>query len=224
MDRKRLLAVMALLGLLFIVPVSSAPGKRVSEADMEQIWTSCNLKSHMKKELFRSAVAGYNKTDSLRKKNILVIIDFTRPSTTERFFVLDMTGRKLLFHCLVAHGKNNGLLTADTFSNEPGSLKSSLGFYLTAETYTGKHGYSLRLDGLEKGFNDNARARDIVIHGADYVSVELAESAGRIGRSWGCPALPVQLSRKIIDSIAGGSCLFIYGSDRNYLSSSLFLK
>jgi hypothetical protein len=213
-----------LLAQFMFLSLKGACGTRVSEAEMNLIWTRCDLGSYMTADLFKAAVTGYNRIDSIRKKNILVIVDFTRPSSAKRFYVIDMASKRLLFHCLVAHGKNTGEDMAGNFSNEQGSLKSSLGFYLTAETYYGKHGYSLRLDGLEKGFNDNARSREIVIHGADYVSQAYLARAGRLGRSWGCPALPVELSKSIIDSISGGSCLFIYGSDRAYLSGSALIK
>jgi hypothetical protein len=125
---------------------------------------------------------------------------------------------------LVAHGKNSGENFAESFSNVPESLMSSPGFFITAETYTGKHGYSLRVDGLEKGINDNARVREIVIHGADYVSDDYIKKYGRLGRSWGCPALPAALSNKIIDKIKEGTCLFVYSTDKNYNKNTEFLK
>jgi hypothetical protein len=135
-----------------------------------------------------------------------------------------MNKKELLYVCLVAHGKNSGEKIPDHFSNKPESLESSLGFYMTAETYSGKHGYSLRLDGLEKNINDNARMREIVIHGADYVSQQFIDSHGRLGRSWGCPAIPVEISREVIDSISNGSCIFIYGKDESYFLKSAFVN
>lgn len=153
-------------------------------------------------------------------ENLLTIIDFTKASTEKRLFVIDLESRQLLFHTLVAHGKNTGFDIAERFSNTSQSLQSSLGFFTTAEPYFGKHGISLRLDGLEKGINDNARARAIVIHGATYVSEGFIDDFGRLGRSWGCPALPVDLAQEIIDLIKDGSCLYIYSDDENYLESS----
>ena len=125
---------------------------------------------------------------------------------------------------VVSHGRNSGELYAKNFSNKPSSYKSSLGFYKTAETYHGKHGLSLRLDGLEKGFNDLARPRAIVIHGADYAREEFISAAGRLGRSLGCPALPSELSKEVIELIKEGSLLFIYGEDQDYLSNSKLIS
>ncbi len=131
---------------------------------------------------------------------------------------------KVLFHCLVSHGRNSGELMAENFSNIPGSNESSPGFYVTGETYIGKHGLSLALDGLETGINDKARARAIVIHGADYVSDDFIRTHGRLGRSQGCPAVPVELSEEIIKTIKGGSCLFIYAPIPDYTSNSPIIR
>lgn len=146
----------------------------------------------------------------LKNDTILTIIDFSSPSTEQRFFILDLKNCKIVKNTLVAHGMNSGVNTAESFSNNRHSNKSSLGLFLTQETYEGKHGYSLRLDGMNKGINDNARKRAIVIHGADYVSEKFIETNGRIGRSFGCPALPLSEINEIIDIIKDGSCLFIY--------------
>ena len=203
---------------------SAVNGKSGNNADSHNLWLECGLDKYLSFDIFNSAITGYHKTDNKRKKNILTIVDYSKPSTEERFFVIDIDGRKLLYHCLVAHGKNSGDNYAVSFSNESGSLKSSLGFFLTAETYSGAHGYTLSLDGLEKDINDNARSRDIVIHGADYVSQEFIAKYGRLGKSWGCPALPQKISKEVIDRISNGSCLFIYGKDVNYSRNSAFLK
>jgi hypothetical protein len=198
--------------------------KSLSDADIRNLWIECRIDRNLSFDIFRTAVNGYILTEGKRKKNIITIIDFSRPSTDKRCFVIDMNKRKLLYCCLVAHGKNSGENVPEHFSNRPESLESSLGFYLTAETYSGKHGYSLRLDGLEKSINDNARARDIVIHGADYVSQKYIDNHGRLGRSWGCPALPPDISKELIDSISNGSCIFIYGKDESYFLKSTYVS
>lgn len=146
----------------------------------------------------------------LKNDSLLTIIDFSASSIQNRFFIIDLKNKKLLKHTLVAHGKNSGLDIAETFSNKKHSRKSSLGFYITGETYEGKHGFSLRLDGMSKDLNDNARKRAIVIHGANYVNQEFINVNGRIGRSFGCPALSFDEIHEIIDLIKEGSCLFIY--------------
>ena len=147
---------------------------------------------------------------TLKNDSILTIVDFSKPSNEKRFFVIDVKNKKILHKELVAHGKNTGMLFAKNFSNIAHSLQSSLGLYLTAETYHGKHGYSLRLDGVVKGMNDKARQRAIVIHGANYVSESFAKIHGRIGRSFGCPALSYEVSTPIINTIKNQSCLFLY--------------
>jgi hypothetical protein len=218
------LIIAAISTITVPVTCSADSGKSGNNSEIHNLWLECRLDKSLSFDIFFAAIKGYGQTDGKRKKNIITIIDFSKPSTEERFFVIDMNARKLLYHCLVAHGKNSGGKYAESFSNEPGSLKSSLGFYLTAETCSGKHGYTLRLDGLEKNINDNARSREIVIHGADYVSQEFIDKYGRLGLSWGCPALPQKISKEIIDSISGGSCLFIYAKDVNYSANSTFLK
>jgi hypothetical protein len=202
------------------LPLSSSSGK--GDSEINQLWIDCHLSGVLPFEVFNTAILGYRKIDNVRKKGILTIIDFSKPSTEKRFYVIDIENKRLIYSCLVAHGKNSGDIYAKDFSNKLESLKSSLGFYLTGETYKGDHGYSLRLVGIEKGINDNARVREIVIHGADYVSEEFIRKYGRLGRSWGCPALPADLSKEIIDKISDGSCLFIYADDNFYRENSVF--
>jgi len=193
-------------------------------ADVKILFQECGLESILSFDAFRLAMIGMGKIKELPNKKIITIIDFSKPSTQERFFVIDLQNKRVLYKSLVAHGKNSGENIANSYSNDSESLKSSLGFFLTAETYSGKHGYSLKLDGLEPGINDNARQRAIVIHGADYVSASYAKQNGRLGRSWGCPALPIDSSKEIIDQISEGSCLFIYGTDKEYLKASKILN
>ncbi len=160
---------------------------------------------------FEKAIEGFTtlKESGIIKKSILTIIDFNLPSTEKRLWVIDMNTSTILYHTLVAHGKNSGDLYANQFSNQNESFKSSLGFYKTSESYVGAHGVSLRLDGLEKNKNDNARSRAVVIHGADYVSTSFIKNHNRLGRSFGCPALPPEMAEKIINTIKNNSCLFI---------------
>ena len=150
----------------------------------------------------------------------LTVIDFSRPSTERRMWVYDLRARALLFEELVSHGRNSGMNLATAFSNVAESNMSSIGLYRTGEAYIGKHGYSLRLDGLDRGFNDRARERAIVIHGADYVSDSITKTQGRLGRSLGCPAVRPEVSRRLIDAVKGGGLVFAYYPDKNWLRTS----
>jgi hypothetical protein len=210
--------------IFFFAIISLSNKLTVEDIDIHQIWLECKLEEEISFEIFNTAITGYQHINYLNKKDIISIIDFSKPSTEKRFYVIDLENKRLIYKCFVAHGKNSGDNYAKSFSNQPGSLKSSLGFFITAETYYGDHGYSLRIEGLEKGINDNARIRELVIHGAKYVSEAFINKNGRLGRSWGCLALPVENSKEIIDKISGGSCLFIYGNDYTYKENSAFLK
>lgn len=200
--------------------------ERAAAPDVEayaNLYRSMQLEGIVSWKAFRQAVAGYYKIDN-RKREVLTLIDFSRPSTAKRLFVFDMKERKVLFSSVVSHGKNSGDNYATSFSNEYGSYKSSLGFYLTESTYQGKNGYSLILNGLEKGINDRARERAIVMHGAAYADPSVISRGGRLGRSFGCPAVPQKLSRPIIDAIKGGSVMYIYAETPDYLAHSSVLK
>lgn len=190
------------------------------------IYTQAHLaETGLSHEVFKKALIGYynlKKEQILSaQKAILTVIDFGKKSSQKRLWVIDLENGKLLFNTLVAHGQGSGLDMATSFSNQPNSHQSSLGFYVTSEIYQGKHGLSMRLDGMDKGFNSNAKERAIVIHGADYVSQSFVESRGRLGRSHGCPALPLDLSKTIINTIKGQTCLFINGSEDKYQSNYL---
>jgi hypothetical protein len=163
-------------------------------------------------ESFSIAMEGFQllKDKGVIKKNILTLVDFSLSSTAKRLWVIDLDKNIILFQTLVAHGRNTGEDVAKVFSNKAESFQSSLGFYATAEIYNGKHGLSLKLDGLQKGLNDKARDRAVVIHGADYVSESFIKQNKRLGRSQGCPAVPVEMNAKIINVIKDKSCLFIY--------------
>jgi hypothetical protein len=154
---------------------------------------------------------------------LITVIDYSLPSTQPRLWVIDLATDEVLFHELVAHGRNSGNNFATSFSDEPDSKQSSLGLFRTAEPYWGRHGYTLRLDGLEAGVNGRARERFIVLHGADYVGPDSIAHLGRLGRSWGCPAVSRDVSGPLIDRIRGGTALFVYYPDRVWMSSSAFL-
>lgn len=191
--------------------------------DCRRLYEAMQLKNRVNYAVFEQALAGYRRIRD-RRKEILTLIDFSKPSTEERLFVLDLKQEKVVFTSVVSHGKNSGGIYATSFSNENGSHKSSLGFYLTENTYQGRNGYSLVLKGLEKGINDRAKERAIVVHGAAYSNPSVAASSGRLGRSFGCPALPVALCRPIINTIKEGSVLYIYAKDETYLSQSEFIS
>jgi hypothetical protein len=158
------------------------------------------------------------------RPELLTVIDYSLPSTEPRLWVFDLDRQRLLYEELVAHGKNSGDLHSTFFSNELGSLASSMGLFVTAESYVGRHGYSLRLNGLEPGVNDRARERAIVVHGAPYVSPETATALGRLGRSWGCPAVRKEIASDLIDAIQGGTAVFSYYPDETWLAGSKYLS
>ena len=194
-------------------------------SQIKALYDSLDVSDILKYEAFEEAMYGYNTMGRPHKnKDIVTVIDFTLPSTEKRMYVIDINKKELLYHTIVSHGRNSGDKYATKFSNRHGSFQSSLGFYLTAETYQGGNGFSLRLDGLEKGINDQARPRAVVIHGADYCSENVIRSSGRLGRSYGCPALPRELNANIINTIKDGSLLYIYANDKNYLANSSILR
>ena len=211
-------------GSVFVTGKSGIPevNRAINTDVATELYESMALEGVLNKEAFCQAVTGYWKITG-RKREVLTVIDFSKPSTEQRLYVFDMKEHKMLFSSVVAHGRNSGNNYATSFSNEYGSYKSSLGFYLTETTYQGKNGYSLILNGLEKGINDKARMRSIVVHGADYADPSVARCGGRLGRSLGCPALPPALSRPIIDAIKGGSVMYIYAGTADYLAHSSIL-
>jgi hypothetical protein len=157
-------------------------------------------------------------------RNRLTVIDYSLPSTEKRLWVLDLDADRVLFHELVAHGKGTGLDRAQSFSNAPESLASSLGVFVTEQAYEGRHGHSLRLEGLEPGINDRAMDRAIVVHGADYVSERFAAEHGRLGRSWGCPAVRTEIAHELIDAIRDGTVLFTWYPDPDFVGRSSYLR
>jgi hypothetical protein len=215
-----------------VVSVTTANGEKTfSLADSSRfnfLYDSLGLADlGLSQEAYHKAIGGFLNllgAGTVRNPGVLSIIDFSLPSSQERLFILDLYNGKLLFNSLVAHGRNSGKLVAKKFSNRSNSHMSSLGFYVTGEPFIGQHGYSLRLEGEEKGWNDNVSRRAIIMHSADYVSQEHIRAYGFLGRSEGCPAIPEELDRSIIDCISGGSCLFIYGPDKKYLKKSRLSK
>lgn len=210
-----------------VAPVKEIDAKVLFEEHAREIYTKSGLEAKgLGYAAFKQALTGYYnmKKNGELEKEILTIADFSKSANNKRFYVVDVNNKKLLYHTLVAHGRNSGNVFAKSFSNEPESYKSSLGFYATDEIYYGKHGKSLRLAGMEAGFNDNAMARAVVIHGADYVSKDFIARIGRLGRSFGCPSLPTAIAGEVIDLIKDGSCLFIYSKDKNYQSNSDYLN
>jgi hypothetical protein len=174
-------------------------------------------------EPFEKALKGYlklQKEGKIEENSYLTVIDMSISANRNRFFLIDVENKKIIHKSIVAHGRNSGGEFAKFFSNKIGSFKSSIGFYRTAETYHGKHGLSLRLDGLEFS-NSNARKRAIVIHAADYVSAVFIQKNGRLGRSLGCPSLPQKDYDQIVHKIKNGSLLFIYYPEDNYLKNSI---
>ncbi|MCC9063268.1 murein L,D-transpeptidase catalytic domain family protein [Flavobacterium piscisymbiosum] len=190
------------------------------EAKIESVYHMLNSNNFNLPGLktFSEALKGFYllKEKGVIQKDILTVIDFSLSSNTKRLWVIDLTTNTILFNSLVAHGRNTGEEFASNFSNSNSSFKSSLGFYATGEIYQGKHGASLRLDGLENGINSNARQRGVVMHGADYVSESFIRDHKRLGRSQGCPALPIELTDEIIELIKDKSCLYIYHPSRSF--------
>ncbi|HET9747316.1 MAG TPA: murein L,D-transpeptidase catalytic domain family protein [Chitinophagaceae bacterium] len=197
-----------------------------SEVDL--IYDSLQLrKKGLRKDAFKYAYTGYTKLveeGKINKEGIITICDMSQSSRRKRLYVIDLDQYKLLLNTYVAHGKNSGAEYARKFSNRPESLQSSLGFYKTKTTYWGGHGLSLTLSGLEPGFNDKAERRKIVIHGSQYIGDNYRRWGKYMGRSFGCPAVPIKQSKLLINTIKNGSCLFIYHPTKNYLTASKILN
>ncbi len=206
----------------------TAVNNTVSSADLfdqhlMEVYNKINLSSsELDFEVFKKAVVGYYnlKSNNLisKTKNIISIVDFNKPSTKKRLWIVDLDNNKLLFNTLVAHGQGSGDNMAQNFSDLENSHQSSLGFYVTSDIYSGKHGLSMKLDGMDAGFNTNAKDRSVVVHGAAYVSQDFINTHGRLGRSYGCPALPVEMTQTIIDHIKGKTTLYINGPAKTYKS------
>jgi len=218
--------------ILILIPVVNIA--RVTEINSdgivnEDIYTSVSLAdTGLARDIFNLAIKGLKKLNiegKLQNPDILTIADYSQSSNKKRLYVIDLKNRKLLFNTYVAHGRNTGDEYAKSFSNDEGSFKSSLGFYITENPIIGSHtGFALLINGVEKGFNDHAIKRAIIIHGADYATENFIKKFGRLGRSLGCPALPPDMNKPIIESIKGGTCMFIYNPNPKYICSSSLLN
>ena len=191
--------------------------------DVKSVYDSLNIKGKIDYSIFQKAYLGYVQIPN-KNPGVLVIIDYTKPSNEERFYVLDLNKKKLVYSTRVAHSKNSGLEIPLEFSDDPNSYQSSLGFFLTLGEYNGAYGYSLRLKGLEENINANAESRAIVIHGGNIVDDEYIKKYGFAGRSLGCPVLPAALTKEIVNYIKHGRVLFIYGNDEEYIEESYYLS
>ena len=206
--------------------------KNFSDMDIKLMYTELCLNDKVSFSCFNNAMHGLEKIEDLEifdnsNNNLLVMVDYTKPSTEERLFIIDLRKKQLLISSLVTHGRGTGDLYATNFSNKNNSYSTSSGFYLTGNIYNGKHGESLELYGLEKGKNDNAKKRTIVMHSAYYANKAFAEKYGRLGRSKGCLALPTDLNAKIINLISGGVVLYVhtnFDENKEYDFSKLLSK
>ncbi|WP_300357982.1 murein L,D-transpeptidase catalytic domain family protein [Fusobacterium sp.] len=208
---------------LFINSIPKSVGTSPNESKYFFLYNTFDLKDKLDYRIFKMALNGYYKIPD-KKTDYLIIADYSKLSSEKRFFILNMETLKLEEYTYVAHGKNSGADLAVSFSNKLNSYKSSIGFYLTGKPYNGRYGYSLKLYGLEDGYNSNAFKRGVVIHGASASEPSYIEKFGFLGRTEGCPAVPKSMSKKIIDKIKNGSVLFIYGNDTKYLRDSKLIK
>ena len=228
----RAMRILIIALLLLLIPTINNVGFarfNAGKAFSEDLYSAINLTdSGLSRNIFNLAIKGLIKLDTkgrLQNSTILTIADYSQSSSNKRLYVIDLKNKKLLFNTYVAHGRNTGSEFAKNFSNQEGSFKSSLGFYITLNPIIGLHtGLSLILDGVEKGINDHAGKRAIIMHGADYATADFIKKYGRLGRSQGCPALPPEMNKPIIESIKGGTCLFIYNPDNKYIQNSSLLN
>ena len=214
-----------------VSPLARKTAPEIAEGNNERLltragWTISRL-GGISPDVFELALGAANcaiRSGAVSDSRTLTVIDYSKSSVEKRLWVFDLADRELLHQELVAHGQGSGMTFATQFSNRPESHQTSLGLFVTEDTYVGRNGYSLRLNGLDRGFNDRARERAIVMHGAPYVSTDFAKAQGRIGRSWGCPALSDAVARTVIDQIKGGGLVFAYYPDPQWLRASKFLQ
>ncbi len=213
------------VGVLFSVTAAAAPcvGKPSKSLASKLLRQAPGLKAEVLRMALKASGCAIEQ-GLVKRQELLTVIDYSLPSSQPRLFTFNLATQSLVFSELVAHGKNSGGDLASFFSNSPGSLATSLGLFVTTDTYNGSNGYSLRLRGLEEGINDMAMDRAIVMHGAPYVSRSAVKALGRLGRSWGCPAVRKEVARKMIDTLRGGTPIFAYYPDKNWLTESPFFR
>ena len=213
----------ALLAAMLLVPhaIDASTSVRLARADFDAADVG-----RIESDVFEMALNAAScavRTGAVSAPKTLTVIDYSKPSTERRLWVFDLKSRELVYEELVAHGQGSGANMATQFSNEDESHQTSLGLFVTRDTYVGKNGYSLRLDGLDRGVNDRARDRAIVMHGAPYVSEQFVKANGRLGRSWGCPAISAAVAKQMIDRVKGGGLVFAYYPDAKLLKTSKYL-
>lgn len=237
---QKIRVVLLMIGMcassFFVKVVKGAEGSKISVSNLysankaDEIYNQIDFGNEepLSKDVFRKAYLGFLnlKADGKvsEQSSIITICDFSLSSNVKRLWVINTEGAKILFHSLVAHGQGTGEEFAAHFSNRENSHQSSMGFYVTDDTYTGDNGYSLKLKGMDAGYNDAAYDRAIVVHGADYVCESFIRSNQRLGRSWGCPAIPREISAKVINTIRNGNVLYIYYPNQAYLAKSVWLN
>ena len=213
----------ALLAVTLLVPHASVASTSTTFALADFDTTAIGGIETDVLEMALGAASCAVKSGAVEGPGTLTVIDYSKPSTERRLWVFDLKAKELLYEELVAHGQGSGANMATKFSNTDESHQTSLGLFVTRDTYVGSNGYSLRLDGLDRGVNDRARDRAIVMHGAPYVSQEFVKANGRLGRSWGCPAVSAVVAKKMIDRVKGGGLVFAYYPDREWIKTSKYL-
>lgn len=229
---KYLLSILLLLSIVGWGPITIfSPMDPIIIPGMQQNWVDQEIKTikpqaaNLDTKVLKLSLVAYQKAreQGIDMKELLTIIDYSKPSAERRLWVVDLKKNKVLFNTYVAHGKNSGAANSTSFSNQPNSLKSSFGVFVTADAYTGHNGYSMRIQGLEHGINDNAYRRNVVFHGAAYVSEQSAHARGMMGRSWGCMAVKQDVIKPLINTIKDHTLVFAYYPDNHWLKSSSYL-
>jgi L,D-transpeptidase catalytic domain len=218
---KMRIAGAAVLAAMLLVPVNASASASFARADFDSTSIG-NIETDVF-EMALNAASCAVQSGAVKAPETLTVIDYSKPSSERRLWVFDLKAKELVYEELVAHGQGSGANMATQFSNEDESHQTSLGLFVTRDTYVGKNGYSLRLDGLDRGVNDRARDRAIVMHGAPYVSEQFVKANGRLGRSWGCPAISAAVAKQMIDRVKGGGLVFAYYPDAKLLKTSKYL-